>query len=62
MEKWVKRERQRQGVSIYALAKKSGVPASTIMALEKGGKRLKTINKLIDALGYKLVIEKRMPF
>lgn len=58
MENWIKRERQKQGVSVYALARKSGVPVSTILALEKGGKRLNTINKLLGALGYQIVIEK----
>ena len=43
---------------IYALARKNGVPVSTILALEKGGKRLNTINKLLGALGYCIVIEK----
>jgi transcriptional regulator with XRE-family HTH domain len=44
--------RLRAVLSMYELAKKAGVAASTIMDVENGAKpRMKTIRKLAEALG-----------
>ena len=57
IEKIIKSERLRQGLSQYALAKKANLNASTLMALEATGDRLVNVAKLLKSLNCTLVVE-----
>lgn len=58
--KFIKEEREKQNLKQSRLAEISGVPKSTIGRIENGqiaGARITTLNKVLNALGYKLKIE-----
>ena len=62
IEKIIKQEREKQGLTRYALAKKAGVRVNTLTALEEStNDRLEIIKKVLDNLGLELrVIEKNL--
>jgi transcriptional regulator with XRE-family HTH domain len=58
--KFIKEEREKRELKQSRLAEMSGVPKSTISRIENGqiaGARITTLNKVLNALGYKLKIE-----
>lgn len=57
IEQFIKQERERQGLTRYALAKKAHTSPQAIAYLEKGD-RLKLINKALNALGYEIKLVK----
>jgi transcriptional regulator with XRE-family HTH domain len=57
IEQFIKQERERQGLTRYALAMKAHTSPQAIAYLEKGD-RLKLINKALNALGYQINIIK----
>lgn len=62
IEKIIKQERKKQGLTRYALAKKAGVRVNTLTALEEStNDRLEIVKKILDNLGLELrVIEKNL--
>lgn len=62
IEKIIKQEREKQGLTRYALAKKAGVRINTLTALEEStNDRLEIVKKVLDNLGLELrVIEKNL--
>lgn len=62
IEQIIKQEREKQGLTRYALAKKAGVRINTLTALEEStNDRLEIVRKILDNLGLELrVIEKRL--
>lgn len=62
IEKIIKQEREKQGLTRYALAKKAGVRTNTLTAIEEStNDRLEIVRKILDNLGLELrVIEKRL--
>lgn len=62
IEKIIKQEREKQGLTRYALAKKAGVRVNTLTALEEStNDRLEIVKKVLDNLGLELrVIEKKL--
>ncbi|MEF2919013.1 MAG: helix-turn-helix domain-containing protein [Acutalibacteraceae bacterium] len=62
IEKIIKQEREKQGLTRYALAKKAGVRVNTLTALEEStNDRLEIVKKVLDNLGLELrVIEKNL--
>jgi transcriptional regulator with XRE-family HTH domain len=62
IEKIIKQERERQGLTRYALAKNAGVRVSTLTALEEStNDRLEIVKKVLDNLGLELrVIDKNL--
>lgn len=59
--KIVEKERKEQGLSMNELSKRSGVPYSTLAQIEKGKciPQIITYEKILDALGYELILMKR---
>lgn len=58
--KFIKEEREKQNLKQSQLAEISGVPKSTIYRIENGqiaDGRITTLNRILNALGYKLKIE-----
>lgn len=55
IEKFIKQERERQGLTRYALAKKAEITPQAMTYLEKGD-RLKLLRKALKALGYRINI------
>lgn len=53
--------RKEQGLSMNELSKRSGVPYSTLAQIEKGKciPQIITYEKILDALGYELILMKR---
>lgn len=62
IEKIIKQERVKQGLTRYALAKKAGVRVNTLTALEEStNDRFEIVKKVLDNLGLELrVIEKNL--
>lgn len=62
IEQIIKQEREKQGLTRYALAKKAGVRVNTLTALEESkNDRLKVVRKILDNLGLELrVIDKNL--
>lgn len=62
IEQIIKQEREKQGLTRYALAKKAGVRVNTLTALEEStNDRLEIVKKVLDNLGLELrVIEKNL--
>lgn len=62
IEKIIKQEREKQGLTRYALAKKAGVRVNTLTALEEStNDRLEIVKKVLDNLGLELrVIDKNL--
>lgn len=62
IEKIIKLEREKQGLTRYALAKRAGVRVSTLTALEEStNDRLEIVKKILDNLGLELrVIDKNL--
>lgn len=62
IEKIIKQEREKQGLTRYALAKKAGVRVNTLTALEEStNDRLDIVKKVLDNLGLELrVIDKNL--
>ena len=62
IEKIIKQEREKQGLTRYALAKKAGIRVNTLTALEEStNDRLEIVKKVLDNLGLELrVIEKNL--
>lgn len=56
IEKIIKSERQRQGLSQYGLAKKAGLNTTTLVAIEAKGNRLINVNRLLKSLNCTLVV------
>lgn len=58
----IRQEREKQGLTRYALAKKAGVRVNTLTALEEStNDRLEIVKKVLDNLGLELrVIEKNL--
>lgn len=58
----IRQEREKQGLTRYALAKKAGVGVSTLTALEEStNDRLEIVKKVLDNLGLELrVIDKNL--
>lgn len=55
LEKIIKQERERRGLTRYALAQKCGIGVSTLTAIEESEKdRLKIIKKILNELGLEL--------
>lgn len=59
--KFIQSTRKDQKMSITDLAKKSGVPFSTLQKIESKGciPRVDTLEKILDALGFELVFFER---
>lgn len=57
IEQFIKLERERQGLTRYALAKKAHTSPQAIAYLEQGD-RLKLINKALKVLGYEIKLVK----
>ena len=62
IEKIIKQEREKQGLTRYALAKKAGVRVNTLTALEEStNDRLEIVKKVLENLGLELrVIDKNL--
>lgn len=62
IEQIIKQEREKQGLTRYALAKKAGVRVNTLTALEESkNDRLEIVRKILDNLGMELrVINKNL--
>lgn len=62
IEQIIKQEREKQGLTRYALAKKAGVRVNTLTALEEStNDRLEIVKKVLDNLGLELrVIDKNL--
>ena len=62
IEQIIKQEREKQGLTRYALAKKAGVRINTLTALEEStNDRLEIVRKILDSLGLELrVIDKNL--
>lgn len=62
IEQIIKEERERQGLTRYALAKQCGIGISTLTAIEESHKdRLGIIKKILEQLGLELrVIDKNL--
>lgn len=62
LEKIIKQERERRGLTRYSLAKKCGIGVSTLTAIEESSKdRLEIIKKILNELGLELrVIDKNL--
>lgn len=62
IEKIIKQEREKQGLTRYALAKKAGIRVNTLTALEEStNDRLEIVKKVLDNLGLELrVIDKNL--
>lgn len=62
LEKIIKQERERRGLTRYALARKCGIGVSTLTAIEESEKdRLEIIKKILNELGLELrVIDKNL--
>ena len=62
IEKIIKQEREKQGLTRYALAKKAGVRVNTLTAIEEStNDRLEIVKKVLDNLGLELrVIDKNL--
>lgn len=62
IEEIIKQEREKQGLTRYALAKKAGVRINTLTALEESqNDRLEIVRKILDNLGLELrVINKNL--
>jgi transcriptional regulator with XRE-family HTH domain len=62
IEQIIKQEREKQGLTRYALAKKAGVRVNTLTALEEStNDRLEIVRKILDNLGLELrVIDKSL--
>ena len=62
IEHIIKQEREKQGLTRYALAKKAGVRVNTLTALEEStNDRLEIVKKVLDNLGLELrVIDKNL--
>lgn len=62
IEQIIKQEREKQGLTRYALAKKAGVRVNTLTALEESkNDRLEIVRKILDNLGLELrVIDKNL--
>ena len=62
IEKIIKQEREKQGLTRYALAKKAGVRVNTLTALEEStNDRLEIVKKVLDNIGLELrVIDKNL--
>lgn len=62
IEQIIKQEREKQGLTRYALAKKAGVRVNTLTALEESkNDRLEIVKKILDNLGLELrVIDKNL--
>lgn len=58
----IRQEREKQGLTRYALAKKAGVRVNTLTALEEStNDRLEIVKKVLDNLGLELrVIDKKL--
>lgn len=58
----IRQEREKQGLTRYALAKKAGVRVNTLTALEEStNDRLEIVKKVLDNLGLELrVIDKNL--
>jgi ribosome-binding protein aMBF1 (putative translation factor) len=61
LEKQIRTAIEKSGLSIYKLAKKSGVsqPVLCRFTNRKRGITLATASKLVDTLGLKLILEKK---
>lgn len=62
IEKIIKQEREKRGLTRYTLAKKAGIRVSTLTALEEStNDRLEIVKKILDNLGLELrVIDKNL--
>lgn len=62
IEQIIRQEREKQGLTRYALAKKAGVRVNTLTALEEStNDRLEIVKKVLDNLGLELrVIDKNL--
>lgn len=62
IEQIIKQERERQGFTRYALAKRAGIGVSTLTALEEStNDRLEIVKKILDNLGLEIrVIDKNL--
>lgn len=58
IEQFIKQERERQGLTRYALAMRAQTSPQAIVYLEKGN-RLKLVNKALNALGYGIKVVKK---
>lgn len=58
----IRQEREKQGLTRYALAKRAGVRVNTLTAIEESEKdRLEIVKKVLDNLGLELrVIDKNL--
>lgn len=58
----IRQEREKQGLTRYALAKRAGVRVNTLTALEEStNDRLEIVKKVLDNLGLELrVIDKNL--
>lgn len=54
----IRQERERQGISRYKLSKDLGLSYPTVLKAETGGDtRLRTLQKICDALSIKIVLQ-----